>query len=59
MRVALIQSEARRDGNAFSVARALRRHGHDVILVMPQIEGSPSTPASWPNGGPRDLAGSR
>jgi glycosyltransferase involved in cell wall biosynthesis len=45
MRVALIQSEARLDGNAFSVARALRGHGHDVTLVTPQIEASPSTPA--------------
>lgn len=46
MRVALIQSEARRDGCALSAARALRYHGHEVTLVSPQWDASPSTPAA-------------
>lgn len=45
MRVALIQSEARKDGSALHVARALRRDGHEVTLVTPQQDASPSTPS--------------
>jgi hypothetical protein len=45
MRVALIQSIARADRNALSVARALRRQGHEATLVVPQFEGTPWTPA--------------
>jgi glycosyltransferase involved in cell wall biosynthesis len=45
MRVALIQSELRRDGNALQVARALRRRGHQATLIVPQLDATPSTPA--------------
>jgi glycosyltransferase involved in cell wall biosynthesis len=36
MRVALIQSEARRDDAALGLARALRAQGHTVTLIVPQ-----------------------
>lgn len=45
MRVALIQSAERQDGKALSVARTLRAHGHEVVLLVPQREALPLTPA--------------
>ena len=45
MRVALVQSEARRDGAALAVAMALRARGHEAVLLVPQHTPQPSTPA--------------
>jgi glycosyltransferase involved in cell wall biosynthesis/GT2 family glycosyltransferase len=45
MRVALIQSEIRQDRSALlHVARALREHGHEATLIVPQCGACPSTP---------------
>lgn len=46
MRVALIQSEDRRDRRALHAARALRRRGHEVTIVSPLQDVMPSTPAA-------------
>jgi glycosyltransferase involved in cell wall biosynthesis len=45
MRVALIQSQSRGDRAAITVARTLRALGHEAVLVEPQTEKMPSTPA--------------
>jgi glycosyltransferase involved in cell wall biosynthesis/GT2 family glycosyltransferase len=45
MRVALIQSEARLDRNAFSVARALRELGHEATFVTPSLAAAAQSPA--------------
>lgn len=50
MRIALIHSDARRDGTLFATGRELRRQGHDVTLLVPQAAERPEVPdwvAGW------------
>jgi glycosyltransferase involved in cell wall biosynthesis len=48
MRVALIQSDIADTARALSVARALRRAGHEATFVTPQTELQPQRPKAAP-----------